>query len=172
MKPQVQNGLLGYSYGARIITGALHLLGGGSLGGTTIPAGDRPAFRSALWAAALHDHWLLPDHYHGHALGMADRWLITSNGCDPVLSRYQWIEKCGDPVALGYSGMYGRHLLPKELNDRVEELNVSCLVGGTHDMRPYLFSPPIQNRTRQYVLWHELEVAEQSVQALAAVAAE
>jgi hypothetical protein len=171
MKPEVQNGLIGYSYGARIITGALHLLGGGTLAGQTMPAGERPAIRVALWAAALHDHWLLPGHYHGQALAMADRWLVTYNYCDPVLSRYQWIEKCGDPAALGYSRLYGRNLLPTELNDRVEEMNVSCLVGGTHDMRPYLYLLPIQNRTRQYVLWHVLEVAEKPVQALAAAAA-
>ena len=88
------------------------------------------------------------------------------------MPRYQWLEKCGDPVALGYSGLYGRNLLPPDLNDRVEEMNVSCLVGGTHDMRAYLFSLPVQKRTRQYVLWHELEVAEKPGQALAAMTAE
>ena len=171
MKPEVRTGLVGFSYGARIITGALHLLGGGTLAGQLIPAGERPPIRVALWAAGLHDHWLLPGHYHGQALAMADRWLITYNLCDPALSRYQWIEKCGNPVALGYSGVYGRNLLPKELNDRIEEMNVSCLVGGTHDTPPYIFSLPIQDRTRPYVLWHDLNVAEKPAQALAAAAA-
>lgn len=172
MKPEVRTGLIGYSYGARIITGALHLLGGGTLAGQTVSAGERPTIRVSLWAAGLHNHWLLPGHYHGQALVMAKRWLITYNCCDPVLARYQWLEKCGDPVALGYSSLYGRNLLPPDLNDRVEEMNVSCLVGGTHDMRAYLFSLPVQKRTRLYVLWHELEVAEKPVQALAAMTAE
>jgi hypothetical protein len=168
MKPEVRTGLIGYSYGARIITGALHLLGGGSLAGRTVPAGERPQIRTALWAAALHNDWLLPGHYHGQALAMADRWLTTYNCCDPVLSRYQWIDKCSDPVALGYSGLYGRNRLPPELNERVEEMNVSCLVGGTHDMRAYLYSLPVQDRTRQYVLWHDLESAKSPAPALAA----
>ena len=168
IQPDVQVGLVGYSYGARIATGALHLLGGGRLIGHTIAPGERPQIRIALWAAALHNHWLLPGHYHGQALTVADRCLITTNCCDPVLSRYHWLEKCGNPVALGYSGFYGRNLLPPEVNRRVEEMNVTCLVGGTHDMRPYLYSLPIQNRTREYVLWHELDDAKPPAQALAA----
>lgn len=171
MSPEVPTGLLGYSYGARIITGALHLLGGGTLAGQTVPGGDWPPMRVALWAAALHNHWLLPGHYHGQALGVAERWLITHNCCDPVLARYQWVEKCGDPVAMGYSGVYGRNLLPPELNDRIEEMNVTSLVGGTHDMRPYLYSLPIQSRTRQYMLWHDLAEAKPVAPALAATAA-
>jgi hypothetical protein len=89
-----------------------------------------------------------------------------------VLSRYHWIEKCGDPVALGYSGLYGRNLLPPELNERVEEMNVSGLIGGTHDMPIFLHSPAIQERTRQFVLWHELESRPQAAsRPLAAAAA-
>jgi hypothetical protein len=168
MQPEVQVGLLGYSYGARIITGAMHLLGGGSLAGKSVPPGERPVIRAAFWAAALHNHWLLPGHYHGQALTTLDRCFVTYNCCDPVLSRYHWLEKCGNPVAMGYSGVYGRNLLPPELNSRLEEMNVTCLVGGTHDMRPYLYSLPIQNRTREYVLWHELDEARPAAQALAA----
>ena len=161
-------GVVGYSYGARITTGALHLLGGGALIGHTLPAGERPPIRVALWAAALHNHWLLPGHYHGQALGMADRWLITTNCCDPVLSRYRWLDRCSNPVALGYSGFYGRNLLAPDLNQRIEEMNVTGLIGGTHDMQPYLYSLPIQSRTREYVLWHELEEKKPAAPALAA----
>jgi hypothetical protein len=58
------------------------------------------------------------------------------------------------------------------LNERVEEMNVSGLLGGTHDMPVYLHSPAIQERTRQYVLWHELEVRPQATpRPLAAAAA-
>jgi hypothetical protein len=168
MSPDVPTGLLGYSYGARIITGGLHLLGGGTLAGQAVPAGDRPPMRVAMWAAALHNHWLAPGHYHGQAVAMADRWFITHNCCDPVLSRYRWLDKCSNPVAMGYSGVYGRNLLPLDLNQRIEEMNASYLVGGTHDMRPYLYSLPIQSRTRQYVLWHELDETKPAAPALAA----
>ena len=148
-------GLIGYSYGARIICGGLHLLGGGQLIGHTVEPGPRPPMRVALWAAAEHSNWLAPGYYHGRALPMADRWLITVNGCDPVLKRYHMLDKCGDPTALGFAGLYGRNLLSQEMNRRVEEINVSHLVGSTHEMRPYLYSLAIQSRTRDYVLWYE-----------------
>jgi hypothetical protein len=168
IQPDVQVGLIGYSFGARIITGGLHLLGGGSLAGRRVPAGPRPQLRVALWAAALHNNWLLPGHYHGQALDMADRWLITYNCCDPVLSRYRMLEKCGDPVALGYSGLYGRNRLTADQQSRVELMNVTGLVGGTHDMSAYLYSWPIQNRTRGIVLWNEMDLATAPTRELAA----
>ena len=154
MQPQVKVGLLGYSYGARIVAGGLHLMGGGQLLGWSVAAGERLQMRVALWAAAEHDDWLLPGRFHGLALGMADRWLITHNYCDPVLRRYRFIEKCGNPEAMGYSGVYGRNLLPAHLDACIEELNVTNLAGGTHDFEPYLYSSAIIDRTRDVVLWH------------------
>ena len=41
-------------------------------------------------------------------------------------------------------------------NARIEEVNVSNIVGSEHHWRPYLYSLYIQNRTRDYLLWHEL----------------
>jgi hypothetical protein len=156
MNPAVPVGITGYSFGARITTGALHALGGGAIMGQTVPSGARPQVRVALWAAAVHNHWLVPGNYHGNALPMADAWFNTLNYCDPVLERYRMLEKCSDPEALGYAGLAGRNLISPDLNDRFEERNVSHLVGRTHDMQPYLYSSYIQQRTRQYVLWYEL----------------
>jgi hypothetical protein len=150
LTPEAQVGLTGYSFGARIVSGALHELGSASLS----LSGEPSRFRVALWAAAEHNHWYLPGNYHQHALAAADAWFITINGCDPVLARYRFLEKCSDPCAVGYTGIYGRNLLPPDVNERVEEVNVSNIVGKTHDMEPYLYSLWIQSRTREYVLWH------------------
>ncbi|MCI0357637.1 MAG: hypothetical protein L0211_04015 [Planctomycetaceae bacterium] len=152
IKPEVRVGLVGYSFGARIIAGSLHLLGGGELCGVRVAAVERP-IRVALWAAAEHDDWLLPGRYHGQALPVAEHWLITRNYCDPVLARYAWIEKCYDPAALGYSGLVGRNLLTPEQNALIEEIDVTHLVGKTHDDDAYLYSEPIVSRTREVVLW-------------------
>jgi hypothetical protein len=73
-----------------------------------------------------------------------------------VLGRYRHIDTCGDPEAVGYAGIYGRNLLPPEVNARIEEVNVSHLVGDEHHWRPYLYSRYIQDRTRDYVLWHDV----------------
>lgn len=156
MKPAVRVGLVGYSFGARIVSGAMHRLGGGSLLGWSLEPGERPAVRVALWAAAEHNYWYLPGNFHDRALAAGDAWFITINHCDPVLERYRFIEECGNPVAVGYAGIYGRNLLPADVNARVEEVNVTNIVGGTHDMSAYLYSLYIQGRTREFVLWHEL----------------
>ena len=86
---------------------------------------------------------------------MAEHWLITRNCCDPALARYGWIDIGCDPVALGYSGLVGRNLLTAEQNARIEEIDVSHLVGKTHDNDAYLYSESILSRTRQVVLWHD-----------------
>jgi hypothetical protein len=156
LKPEVRCGVLGYSFGARIVSGAMHLLGGGSIFGGMVPSGERAHFRVAMWAAAEHNHWYQPGQFHSQAIAAAEAWFITINYCDPVLSRYQHIDTCGCPVAVGYAGISGRNLLPPEVNERIEEVNVSNIVGSEHNWRPYLYSLYIQNRTRDYLLWHEL----------------
>jgi hypothetical protein len=175
MKPEVRVGLLGYSFGARIVSGALHLLNAGAIFGHTLPSAERPQFRSALWAAAEHNYWYQPGQFHSQAPAAADAWFVTVNCCDPVLARYRFIDECGNPEAVGYSGIYGRNLLPADINARIEEVNVTNIVGGTHDWRDYLYSLWIQNRTRDYILWHPLGTggeANKAKPATAAVAAE
>lgn len=150
---QARIGLVGYSFGARIVSGAMHRIGSEPL----LTSDTSPSrYRVALWAAAEHSDWYLPGRYHGQALAAAGGWFITVNCCDPVLARYGMIDKCGDPSAVGYAGIYGRNLLPAEISSRLEVVNVSNIVGKTHDMPPYLYSLWIQDRTRQYVLWQPL----------------
>jgi hypothetical protein len=154
MNPEVRVGLTGFSFGSRIIAGAVHLLGGGTLLGLAVPGGTRDV-HVALWAAAEHDDWLHPGEYHGEALALAERWFITYNCCDPALALYRFIDSCKSAVAMGYSGVCCRHRLPPELDQRIEEMNVSQLVGRTHQPEPYLYSSPIIDRTRATVLWLE-----------------
>ena len=153
MNSDVDVGLVSFSLGGRIITGGLHLLGGGSLCGRYVARGDRPTMRVAMWAAAVHNDWLIPGRFHGNALPMADRWYIPINNCDPVLARYHALERHGNPVALGYAGMWGMNLLHPTVRSRIEQEYVSNIVGKSHDQAPYLYSPYIAARTRETVLW-------------------
>ena len=146
-------GIVGYSYGSRITLGSLHLLGGGALCGRGTEASKGQPIRVALWAAAEHNDWPLPGHNHGQALGMADQWLITINGCDPALARYKFVDPCSEPTALGYAGLAGG--LPPDLAKRVQQMNVSNIVGGTHEMSAYLYAPGIAGPTAKLVLWYE-----------------
>jgi hypothetical protein len=109
-----------------------------------------------MWAAAEHNYWYLPGQFHDRALPAADAWFITLNDCDPVLSRYRFLDPCARAQAVGHTGIYSRNLLPADINARIEEVNVSNLVGSEHNWRRYLYSLYIQDRTRDYVLWHDL----------------
>ena len=63
LEPDARVSLSGYSLGARVTTGALHLLGGGALEGRQLETrkhAERSGLRVVLLAAALADDWLLP----------------------------------------------------------------------------------------------------------------
>jgi hypothetical protein len=156
MNPEVRVGLLGYSFGARIASGAMQLLGGGSLLGWSVPTATHPHVRVAMWAAAEHNYWYQPGQFHGQALAAAEAWYVTINYCDSILARYRMLDKCSPAEAVGFAGILGRNLLPADVNARIEEVNVSNIVGSNHDWRSYLYSRYIQDRTRDSLLWHEL----------------
>jgi hypothetical protein len=138
----------------------MHVVNGGAIFGYIAPATTQARFRVAMWAAAEHNHWYLPGQFHGQALAAAEAWFSAINCCDPVLARYRFIDACDDPSAVGYAGIYGRNLLPPDVNSRIEEVNVSNIVGNEHHWRPYLYSRYIQDRTRDYVMWHPLATGE------------
>ncbi|MFO0900927.1 MAG: hypothetical protein U0836_26155 [Pirellulales bacterium] len=140
--------LAGYSFGARIITGGLHLAGGGELAGRVLepPPDARAAFRVALLAAAVDNDWLLPGRRHGQALSQIEQILLLNNSCDRVLKRYHWLEHDGDR-ALGYTGLAGAGLLGDE-RWKVRQMNVCSIVGKQHDWTNYFDAPSVAARIR------------------------
>ncbi len=158
IEPDVPVTLVGYSFGARAITGALHLLGGGRLAGRQLPdvaPEDRPAprtepiRRAVLIAPAMGSDWLLPGRRNGLALSQVKRLLITQNDSDPVLRWY--------PLLSGGRGRGGEALgfvvgtLTRRL-PKVEVLNVSCSVGREHEWGAYLRAPGLVNRLVEFVV--------------------
>jgi hypothetical protein len=151
MPPSAQLGLIGFSYGARIVTGGLHLVAGGSLFGHVLGPHSQPATRTVLWAAASHNYWLNPGQLHGNALYATDALLNLYNSCDPVLHRYSFLDRCARPQALGYTGVPRGWLGAN--GARFAQRDVCCEVGRQHHMEPYCASPTVMANTRQYVLW-------------------
>ena len=99
-------GMIGYSFGGRVITGSLHALAGGSLRGRTLPG---PAVQGAnidagLVAPAIENDWMGPRGYHGRSVKNLDRLFLLYNHRDAVLKRYWWLDRIRGSVALGYSG--------------------------------------------------------------------
>lgn len=138
MEPDTQIGLIGYSYGARIVGGAAHVLGGGSLSGLSLcdcrPVA-RPPVRVAFIAAATHAHWFGAAQYHGQALTQIDRLMLLVNKHDPAMRFYKWVEKNSSPTAMGLNGPC---CLSAEQRSRVECYNCTTCVGRSHDLYEYL----------------------------------
>lgn len=139
--PHVRLSLIGFSYGARIISGALHLQGRYRAGLNA---------RVAMLAAAVHSEWLAPGAEHGRAMLETNRLLLICNSCDRVLKRYRVVEKRGRPTALGYTGIDYR--LPAG-GGTLKQVDVCCRVGKRHDECRYLNIPEIAGPVARHSLW-------------------
>ena len=106
MHPGVPLDLIGFSFGARVVTGARELLGGGCLAGQVLPdrtPGHTP-IRAMLVAAALDSDWLLPGHRDGLAVGQVERMLVSVDPVDRAMHFYPRLYGRGGPDALGACG--------------------------------------------------------------------
>jgi hypothetical protein len=150
ISPRVSVDFIGYSFGARIVTGALHLLGGGELIGRTLPDPIKrlAPMQAVLVAPAVNNDWLAIGHPHGDALPVVDRMLSFNNGCDRALKRYGVIDPCNNPEALGYTGAVG----PLGENaKKLRQLDMCCAVGKKHYWGSYFYNPSIVALMRPYV---------------------
>jgi hypothetical protein len=152
--------ILSYSFGARIATGGLHLLGGGQLSGRSLPSVDPAGHQTRLvmLAAALHTNWLRPGCYHELTLSHTDFLLNLYNSCDPVLKRYRFLYKHSRPEALGFTGMYTGDL--GALGERIEQTNAARTVGKTHAAIGYFQNPRFRTRMKQVLSWTPLGPAD------------
>jgi len=152
LDPKTPVGLVGFSFGARVITGSLHLLGGGRMGPYTLRSRQhpqRPALRVVLLTAALDDDWLLPGHYHGRALSQVDRMLVMINPTDRAMRWYRLIDRYRRPEALGRYGVASLCSLGAQ-RKKLEQRNVACRLGPVHDIAGYLSSPVLMRQTFQF----------------------
>lgn len=154
MDPQVQVSLTGFSFGGRIVTGALQLTAGGSLAGLTLPGRGNPTrtpARVVLMSPALHNYWLEPGAYHGQALALVERMLIYYNSCDKVLKYYRFLDRCARAEALGSTGLYFNASVP------IDQQDVCCTIGSQHSSRPYFCSTVLMRRASRYVRWEAID---------------
>ncbi|MGI8982056.1 MAG: hypothetical protein ACR2FY_22735 [Pirellulaceae bacterium] len=146
-------GLIGFSYGARIIGGGLHILSGGEIVGRGMESGERASFRVVYWAAGVQNDWLLPGNVHGRAMPLGQSWLNIYSSCDSVISRFHKIDRCDGSPGLGHTGLAGgKSYLPADLAARYEDVDVAHLIGSEHRSEPYFFTDEILRRTREAVL--------------------
>lgn len=144
---RVPLGLAGYSFGARVVTGAVHLLGSGNLLGMQLPAeelSDHRTIRVVLLAAAEDCNWLSPRAANSTALAQIEKMLMLNNSCDDALRLYPHLDRCSRCEALGYIGLGGDH-------PNVEQIDVCCMVGSEHNWAHYFCNETLDARMRPYL---------------------
>ncbi len=145
---RVSIGLAGYSFGARVVSGAMHVLGGGRLAGQSLAAeaGSKPLVRAVLIAAAEDCDWMSPGRPNERAVPLVERMLLMNNYCDKALKKYRFIDPCTKPEALGYVGVG-----PVSQPEKIEQLNACCPAGTDHDWRRYFFNDALVSQMRPYL---------------------
>jgi hypothetical protein len=143
MPPETPISLIGFSFGARIITGGLHILAGGTLGGSLalheVSHQDRQPMNVVLIAAAIHAHWLGEGQCHGLAMTQVDQMLLLNNCQDRAMVYYHWLTPGrGGPQALG---LRGPTRLSSEYAAKIRKRDMSGIVGPQHDLMQYLCAP-------------------------------
>lgn len=135
--------LVGFSFGARIITGGLHVLAGGSLGGSLSleerAHPNRQPVNAVLMAAASHSYWLAKGQHHGLAMSQVDRMLLINNCQDRAMRYYDLlVPGRGGPQAMG---LRGPTRISPEYSDKIYNRDVSRYVGSSHELMDYICAP-------------------------------
>jgi hypothetical protein len=152
-RPSGRVSFAGYSFGARIITGALDDIADNPAPATGSESPDEASLNAILMAPAMHNCWLLPGYRHGEAVSQVDELLIVKNPIDRALKWYPIMaygRVRSGPQALGYTGLPGISRLGEDA-EKVSQFNVSGIVGPKHDALVYLSSARIVERMVPYV---------------------
>jgi hypothetical protein len=140
--------LVGFSFGARIITGGLHILGGGNLGHLGLSERvnpNRPPMNVVLLPGGLHAHWLGEGQYHGLAMTQVNQMFLVNNCRDPAM-RFYHLAFPGRPQALG---LRGPTRLSSAERSKITMRDVSRYV-SQHDLYRYLCAPGVPGHIWDY----------------------
>ncbi|MBI2824241.1 MAG: hypothetical protein HYX69_06105 [Planctomycetia bacterium] len=155
LPPATRVSMAGYSYGARVVSGGLHMLAGGMLEGRVLRERmhtDRPAPSAILMGGAMDNDWLLPGMRHQDAMSQVQRMVVTYNRFDPVLRWYPMLWGRGGTLALGVTGVADPGQLGMDRNKLVE-INVARAVHCRHGWKYYSGSPQIMALLRRELVY-------------------
>lgn len=149
--------MIGHSHGTRMVTAALHCMGGGAVEGRMLSHGPQPArnIRVVLAAAAIDHHWLNPDDRFGLALHQAQAVINLRNHADLPLQLYP-LRRPISAKALAITGFTrGDRWSMGEHHLKIVDHNVADLVGVGHIWMHYYNQPRIAQAIRHYVYFDE-----------------
>jgi hypothetical protein len=161
-EPQVS--LLGFSFGARAVTGGLHLAAGGNLPGYMQPPVSNDStvsrYRLGLVAPAIDRNWIESNGRHRLAMTNVESLINLYNSKDPVLRRFRFIDRLSRPIAAGFSGFAGlgvqfdpRATTPLAGQSRIKQYDCGSVIGTTHSERSYYGECPYFRMLIDQLLW-------------------
>jgi hypothetical protein len=161
LDPRVPVTLVGYSYGTRLISSGLHLLGGGAVHHRRLEPRVHPercGIRAILIAAAIDANCFGVDGRYSAALFSVDCVLATVNARDPYLCFYSLLYGAGGPPALGYSGVIEGAKL-KFGGRRVSQMDVTRSVRRHHVLNRYVEAPQVLAELRHFAQADAIDMA-------------
>ncbi|MFM8573757.1 MAG: hypothetical protein ACKOAU_19335 [Pirellula sp.] len=169
--------LLGFSLGARAVTGGLHLDAGGSIPGFRYSSnsslqGSGRRYRVALVAPAIDRDWLSHGGKHARSLDNVSGLVNLYNSKDPILRRFRFIDRISRPVAAGFAGFIGlpgledisnpRATQPLTGSQNIRQFDCGSGIGNTHSERSYYAQCPYFKLLIDHLLGQEAD--EQSIE--------
>ncbi|WP_105353375.1 hypothetical protein [Blastopirellula marina] len=143
-----------FSLGARVVTGACHLIGGGALHGRVLEKTEpnEKGYRIALFSAGDSYSAIWPGGHHGQALQVVDRLYNAFNSADRVLKHYKLASQRKGDQAAGYIGFS----LTSDQRQKVEQVNAANILGKEHSWDNVVCAYCLMERGRDYLQWREL----------------
>ena len=150
-----QVSLVAFSLGAKVVSGACHLLGGGDIYGRGLPHYERNShgYRVVHFSAAVTWSALCHGGLHGKALEVTDGMLNLFNRADKVLRHFQLATRRRHDEAGGYVGFS----VPSEHRHKVEQWDASHMLGSEHSWDNVMRNRHLMQQTRAYLQWQELD---------------
>ncbi|MEQ1830403.1 MAG: hypothetical protein ABL921_30880 [Pirellula sp.] len=163
LRDQPQLSILGFSYGARSVTGGLHLDAGGAIPGfarSPFPdSGQSLQYRIGLVAPAIDRNWIESNGRHGLALTHVESLINLYNSRDPILRRYRFLDRLVRPVAAGFAGFEAVSnpvaASPLTGQSRIRQYDCGGVIGTTHSERSYYGQCPYFRLLVRHLLWNE-----------------
>ena len=149
--------LIGHSHGTRMVSAALHSMGGGCVEGRSLAGGPQPPrrIRVVLAAAAIDHDWLNPNERFGLALNQSEALINLRNHSDLPLTLYP-LRRPFSGKALAVSGFTKRDRAALgAANRKVIDYDVTRIVGVGHIWDNYYSQPRIADAIRHYVYFDE-----------------